>query len=177
MKNTLNPLFSDITWGAGGSTSSLSMEIAKYLHDTHHVANLHITCTNIAGSIDPVNDIRVALQEAKEYGITNIVALRGDPVAGQTEWKAVEGGFSCALDLVQFMKREFNHFFGIAVAGYPEGHPNAISLIEDPTLTLTERELARSSTGDDGTVYTCLEKDYEKELLYLKDKVDAGAGT
>lgn len=66
---------------------------------------------------------------AHDCGIRNIAALRGDPPAGEEEWTAAEGGFTCALDLVKFIKSEFGTDFGIAVAGYPEGHPNAITRV------------------------------------------------
>ena len=173
MKDTVHPAFSDITWGAGGSTSELSMELAVHLQQTGHCANLHMTCTNIAGSTDPVADIQKALETALEHNVTNIVALRGDPPAGETEWKTTEGGFSCALDLVIFIRRQFGDQFGISVAGYPEGHPVAISEVEDLS-TLTAAELARSSTHD-GKTFTCKDGDYIKEMEYLKQKVDAGA--
>jgi methylenetetrahydrofolate reductase (NADPH) len=176
MKSTLNPLFTDVTWGAGGSTASLSMEIAQQAHDRGHVANLHMTCTNMVDSpLNPREGIRQAVTNALELGITNLVALRGDPPAGQETWTAVEGGFTCALDLVTFLRTEFpSSTLGISVAGYPEGHPNAISQIDDPS-TLTTTEAARSSNFD-GITYACLDADYEKELAYLKRKVDAGAG-
>lgn len=120
-------------------------------------------------------DIRKALQQAKDAGIENIVALRGDPPAGQEEWKASEGGFACALDLVKFIKAEFKDAFGISVAGYPEGHPNAISKVDDVSK-LTPSELARSSTSPEGETFTCLDADYAKEMAYLKEKIEAGGG-
>merc|ERR1712176_54114 len=93
--------------------------------------------------------------------------------AGQEEWKAADGGFTCALDLVEYIRENFGSEFGISVAGYPEGHPNAISLVEAPS-PMSETEKARSST-EDGKVYTCLDDDYKKEMDYLKKKIDAGA--
>eukprot|EP00535_Pseudo-nitzschia_heimii_P005151 CAMPEP_0197174054 /NCGR_PEP_ID=MMETSP1423-20130617/740_1 /TAXON_ID=476441 /ORGANISM="Pseudo-nitzschia heimii, Strain UNC1101" /LENGTH=403 /DNA_ID=CAMNT_0042622945 /DNA_START=55 /DNA_END=1266 /DNA_ORIENTATION=+ len=173
MKKSINPLFSDVTWGAGGSTADLTIEIAQKLRETGHVANMHMTCTNMEKDGDPKKAVHDALQTAKNNGIMNIVALRGDPAAGQEEWKAADGGFTCALDLVEYIRENFGSEFGISVAGYPEGHPNAISLVEDPS-TMTESEKARSST-EDGKVYTCLDDDYKKEMDYLKKKIDAGA--
>lgn len=67
----------------------------------------------------------------------------------------------------------FGSEMGISVAGYPEGHSNAISSIDDPS-TLTPSELARSSVFD-GITYTCKDDDYRKEMSYLKEKIDAGA--
>jgi methylenetetrahydrofolate reductase (NADPH) len=180
MKNVLSPLFTDMTWGAGGSTADLSLELALHAHKTGHISNLHMTCTNIQGKegddevTDPKKAIHEALQAAFDGGIRNIVALRGDPPAGEEEWKATEGGFTCALDLVKYMKESFGDAFGISVAGYPEGHPNAISEVADPS-TLSDAEKARCSNFD-GKTYCCLEADYKKEMDYLKEKVDAGAG-
>lgn len=173
MKESINPLFSDVTWGAGGSTADLTLEIAQQLRETGHVANMHMTCTNMEKDGDPKAAVRSALETAKQNGILNIVALRGDPAAGQEEWKAADGGFTCALDLVEYIREYFGSGFGISVAGYPEGHPNAISLVEDPS-TMTESEKARSST-EGGKVFTCLDDDYKKEMDYLKKKIDAGA--
>lgn len=175
MKNTLHPAFSDVTWGAGGSTSELSLNLALYMQRTGHVSNMHLTCTNLEGKhADPKQAVLQALKEAYDGGIRNIVALRGDPPAGQEEWKATEGGFACALDLVRFIKDQKDMDFGISVAGYPEGHPSAITEVADPK-TLTAAEKARSSSFD-GKTYCCLDADYKKEMEYLKEKIDAGGG-
>lgn len=181
MKQAVKPVFSDITWGAGGSTADLSLELALNMQKTGHNANLHMTCTNLSASADdddakktdPKEQILKALQESYDGNIRNIVALRGDPPHGEEKWEATEGGFTCALDLVKFIREHFGNDFGIAVAGYPEGHPNAISEVTDIS-TLTEQEKLRTSTLD-GKHYCCLEKDYVKEMDYLKQKVDAGA--
>jgi methylenetetrahydrofolate reductase (NADPH) len=178
MRDAVHPLFSDITWGAGGSTAGLSLELAKHMQQTGHTANLHLTCTNITGSDGSKSAgqvLKETLAAAAAASIENIVALRGDPPAGETEWKSTDADFTCALDLVRFIRSEFGpRAFGIAVAGYPEGHPNAISEIADPA-TLTPSERARSSTHN-GITYACLDADYGSELDYLKEKVDAGAG-
>ena len=47
MKIALSPLFTDVTWGAGGSTADLSLELALYAHKTGHLSNMHLTCTNM----------------------------------------------------------------------------------------------------------------------------------
>merc|ERR1711957_459008 len=134
------------TWGAGGSTAELTMDLARYLHNTGHVANMHLTCTWVAKNGDPVAGVQDALQEALDGGIRNIVALRGDPPHGEDEWKATEGGFTCALDLVKYIRKHFGTSFCVSVAGYPEGHPNAISEIKDDEQEqLTESEKTRCS--------------------------------
>jgi methylenetetrahydrofolate reductase (NADPH) len=129
------------------------------------------------GGDDPRAYLRSQLEAARDGAIRNIVALRGDPPDGQEEWTATSQDFTCALDLVTFIREEFGDHFGISVAGYPEGHPNAISEVQQEdasTLSVTER--ARASTFD-GKTYVCRDEDYDKEMAYLKEKVDAGAGT
>lgn len=137
---------------------------------------MHLTCTNMSKNGDPIAGVHDALKAAHDGGIRNIVALRGDPPAGEEEWTAVEGGFSCALDLVKYIREHFGNDFGVAVAGYPEGHPNAITELKDGEQdSLTESEKTRCSEFD-GKTYVCKEEDYKKEMDYLKEKVDAGAG-
>jgi methylenetetrahydrofolate reductase (NADPH) len=175
MKKNLDPLFTDVTWGAGGSTADLSLELALRLHNTGHVSNMHLTCTNMSKNGDPIAAVHEALKTAYDGGIRNIVALRGDPPAGEDEWTATEGGFSCALDLVKYIRKEFGTEFGVAVAGYPEGHPNAITELKDDEIEqMTDSEKTRYSEFD-GKVYVCKDEDYKKEMDYLKEKVDAGS--
>jgi methylenetetrahydrofolate reductase (NADPH) len=163
------PLYADMTWGAGGSTSDLTLDLCKKIqHEFGLPANMHLTCTNMDES-----KITEALEGAKEFGIRNIVALRGDPPEGEEKWEATEGGFACALDLVVYMRKHYGDYFCISVAGYPEGHPNAITKVEDESK-LTESEIGRVVRNDDG-VFVCTDADYTKELDYLKQKCDAGA--
>uniref|UniRef100_A0A7S2W9Q8 Methylenetetrahydrofolate reductase n=1 Tax=Eucampia antarctica TaxID=49252 RepID=A0A7S2W9Q8_9STRA len=173
MKENLSPLFTDVTWGAGGSTADLSMRLSLRARETGHVANLHLTCTNMEKDGDPIKGVHDALRAAHDGGIRNIVALRGDPPHGQDEWKASEGGFTCALDLVKYITKHYGKSFGIAVAGYPEGHPNAISEVESLN-DLSESEKKRCSNFD-GKLYVCKDEDYKKEMDYLKEKIDAGS--
>jgi len=114
------PLFMDVTWGAGGSTSDLTLKISSDIQAKWATAQMHLTCTNM-----PIEKVQVALEEAKKAGIRNIVALRGDPPKGAEKWEAIEGGFSYAVDLVRYIRKNYGDYFGISVAGYPEGHPES----------------------------------------------------
>ena len=105
--NQFNPMFIDLTWGAGGSTSELTLDLAKYW--THLTTdnnklnvNMHLTCTNM-----PVDQIRTTLDQAQQHGIHNLVALRGDPPRGEDKWTRTESGFSCALDLVKYIRQNY----------------------------------------------------------------------
>ncbi|CAA2996622.1 probable methylenetetrahydrofolate reductase [Olea europaea var. sylvestris] len=141
-----NPSFCDITWGAGGSTADLTLEISNRMQNMVCVETMmHLTCTNM-----PVEKIDNALSTIKSKGIQNVLALRGDPPHGQDKFVKVEGGFACALDLVKHIRAQYGDYFGITVAGYPEGHPD---VIQNGVVT---------------------EEAYENELAYLKKKVDAG---
>lgn len=91
-----NPTFCDITWGAGGSTADLTLDIANRMQNMICVESMmHLTCTNM-----PVEKIDHALQTIKVNGLQNVLALRGDPPKGQDKFVQIEGGFACALDLV-----------------------------------------------------------------------------
>jgi len=164
------PMFLDLTWGAGGSTSALTLGMsANFKRHFGMEVNMHLTCTNITAE-----SVRQALVDAKEAGITSICALRGDPPLGQQKWEATEGGFDCALDLVKYIRAEHGTYFSITVSGYPEGHPNAIQLVEDESK-LTETERARLIRNRKGELMVCYDEDYKKEIAYLKAKVEAGA--
>jgi len=171
----LKPLFTDFTWGAGGSTSDLTMSLCDAAkNDLGCVANMHLTCTNMEKE-----KVDIALQDCKTCGVCNLVALRGDPPRGSDKWEATEGGFTCALDLTKYIREKHGDWFCVAIAGYPEGHPDAIDTIEGGLASLTESEKKRARVATDANgkeiVTVCKDASYEKEMKYLKDKVDAGA--
>ena len=123
----LEPLFMDLTWGAGGSTADLTLEISGNGQQMcSGEIMMHLTCTNL-----PRTQVRAALEKAKQLGIRNILALRGDPPKGSEAWEACEDGFQQAVDLVRYIRAEYGDYFGVAVAGYPEGHISAASMDED----------------------------------------------
>ncbi|KAJ8611663.1 hypothetical protein CTAYLR_007887 [Chrysophaeum taylorii] len=169
MREFAEPLFVDMTWGAGGSTSTLTLDLTLKLKALGLEPNMHLTCTNVAKE-----DVVSALEACKAADVRNIVALRGDPPIGQEKWEAIEGGFTCALDLVRFIRAEHGDFFNLSVAGYPEGHPDVIVEVES-VGELSESEKARCRVTDDGKVFVCRDEQFEAELAYLKAKVDAGA--
>ena len=174
MKAARMPLFCDMTWGAGGSTSDLTMELTLKMKQLGLEPNMHLTCTNVAKA-----DVVKALKTCRDNGVANIVALRGDPPVGQDKWEATEGGFECALDLVKFIRETHGDYFCLSVAGYPEGHPDTIVHVGDSEASLSESERSRCKVvvEDDGTkkVFVCPDASFKLEMDYLKKKVDAGA--
>jgi methylenetetrahydrofolate reductase (NADPH) len=114
------PAFVSCTYGAGGSTSKRTVEWCREIQDSHQLsATAHFTC--VGGSRAELLDW---LTFAWNEGIRNIMALRGDAPAGQTEFKVVDGGLKFANELVTLIREHFPEM-GIGVAGYPEKHPEA----------------------------------------------------
>jgi methylenetetrahydrofolate reductase (NADPH) len=112
----LKPDFCSVTFGAGGSTRDKTLMIVDRIQRQHGLtAMAHLTCVNATKE-----DIRGYLTEASERGIKNILALRGDPPGGGSQFKMTEGGFEFSYQLVEFIRQTGD--FSIGVAGFPEGH-------------------------------------------------------
>ncbi len=120
------PAFVTCTYGAGGSTRLKTLDVVEQVRRRHGctVAS-HLTCVG-----STADELRAYLREAKIRGVENIVALRGDPPKGEQEFRAVAGGFRYASELVNLIHREFPEL-GIAVAGYPETHQEALGPADD----------------------------------------------
>ena len=111
-----SPDFVSVTYGAGGSTRRFTQDIAVKANEDPDVNVMaHITCAGQSRS--QVND---ALEDLRDAGIENVIALRGDPPRGETRFQTAPDGFSHATDLMEHIKSNFS--FGIAGACYPEGH-------------------------------------------------------
>ena len=120
------PGFISVTYGAGGSTRSQTLDIITQIARRFELpTTAHFT---IVGST--LDDIEGFLAQAEEAGATNIMALRGDPPAGETSFRAIEGGLHYAVELVEIIRRQ-KPGFGIGVAGYPETHQEAKSPEDD----------------------------------------------
>jgi methylenetetrahydrofolate reductase (NADH) len=116
------PSFITCTYGAGGSTQELTLDIVARVHREFQLpVATHLTCVGRT-----VDQLREYLRTARDSSVANVVALRGDPPKGDTTFKPVEGGFRNANELVSLIHGEFPEF-GIAVAGYPETHQEAPS--------------------------------------------------
>jgi methylenetetrahydrofolate reductase (NADPH) len=142
----LQPTFVSVTYGAGGGTRELTHDLVVRIKQTTSIPPVpHLTC--VGHSEQEVEEI---LRRYADAGVTNILALRGDPPQDRPNYDWSEGDFRHASDLVGFI-RKFNQSgvhpdprgFGIGVAGFPEGHPTTPNRVD--------------------------------ELDFLKAKVDAGA--
>jgi methylenetetrahydrofolate reductase (NADPH) len=121
----LEPDFISVTYGAGGGTQDMSLEIASEIKNNIGLEVLaHLTCVQAKKA-----DIACILNDFKKENIKNILAMRGDPPQGEQVFQKTEGGFGYANELVEFIKANYN--FSIGVAGYPEKHVEAPNLIVD----------------------------------------------
>ena len=122
----VHPDFVTCTYGAGGSSREFSFaawELLSRMGFTPVVA--HLTC--VGASRD---DLVAQIDRIYQSGIRNIMALRGDPPRGETEFKPAPDGLAHASDLVALIKSRHPDIC-CGVAGYPETHPEAPSLAED----------------------------------------------
>jgi len=120
------PALITCTYGAGGSTQTKTLDVLRGLRERHDLpVASHLTC--VGSSVDQLRDY---LRQAAELGVAAIVALRGDPPKGETEFTRTEGGLRYAAELVTLVREEFPTF-GILVAGYPETHQEATSPAAD----------------------------------------------
>lgn len=122
----LGPSYVSVTYGAGGSTRRKTVELVERIKNRIGIeAMAHITC------VDATKDqIAGVLDELKGYGLENVLALRGDPPAGQEEFTPTSGGFRYANELVAFVRDRYD--FCIGAACYPECHPEC----PDPKVDL-----------------------------------------
>ncbi|MBX3743267.1 MAG: methylenetetrahydrofolate reductase [NAD(P)H] [Akkermansiaceae bacterium] len=142
----LNPSFVSVTYGAGGTTREMTHDLVVRIKRTTSIPPIpHLTCVGHSEA-----EVEAILTRYAAAGVSNILALRGDPPRDRPDYDWSEGDFRHASDLVAFIKR-FNEKgihpdprgFGIGVAGFPEGHPSTPNRVD--------------------------------ELDHLKAKVDAGA--
>ncbi len=120
----LKPAFVSVTYGAGGSTRTKTLDLVARIKDEVGIeAMAHLTCVGHSKA-----EIRDILQELSRRGIDNVLALRGDPPRDQKNFVPHPEGYRYATELAGDVGR-MGFCFG--VAGYPEKHPEAKSLEDD----------------------------------------------
>jgi methylenetetrahydrofolate reductase (NADPH) len=124
----LGPAYVSVTYGAGGSTRTRTVELVKRLkRDAEVEAMAHVTCVGASRE-----EIASVLDEVAEAGIQNVLALRGDPPRGQAEFVPHPEGFRYASELVAFIRSRPDHWrFCVGAAAYPEGHVETRDLVQD----------------------------------------------
>jgi methylenetetrahydrofolate reductase (NADPH) len=121
----LRPDYVSVTYGAGGSTATKTIEIVHRIKEEYGIeAMAHFTCVG-----STVEDLRGRLDEMASVGIDNVLALRGDPPAGEEEWKKTAGGLEFSRELVELIRGDYP--FSIGAACFPETHLQATSAEDD----------------------------------------------
>ncbi len=142
----LKPSFVSVTYGAGGTTRQLTHDLVVRIQQTSALTAIpHLTCVG-----HPEHEIQEILERYAAAGVSNVLALGGDPPRDQPSYDRSRDAFCYATDLVRFISA-FNarrlhpdaRGFGVGVAAFPDGHPSTPNRL--------------------------------REMDYLKAKVDAGA--
>ena len=121
----LNPDFISVTYGAGGSRSKKTVDIASYIQNQLKIdAMAHMTC--VGSTEDDILQVTKALEET---GVTHVLALRGDKPRDMTDEQFERRIFPHATDLIQFINKNTNLI--VSASCYPEKHPEAISMDSD----------------------------------------------
>lgn len=149
----LKPAYVSVTYGAGGSTRTLTHDlVVKLQEETSLTIVSHLTC--VGSSQD---EIRQILETYHERGIQNIMALRGDQPQTLQGNSPPAHGFQYAVELVRFIKHHFPDM-GVGVAGFPEGHP-------DTPNRLKEIDFLKEKV-DAGADYICTQLFFDNRDFY-----------
>ena len=117
------PDFVSVTYGAGGTTRDRTAQASAMLKNEFGFTVMpHLTCVGHSRA-----ELGAAADQLHQAGFRNIMTLRGDPPKGDTEFRPAPDGLSHASELVQLIKSRHDDFC-LGVAGYPEKHPEALSL-------------------------------------------------
>ena len=118
----LDPAFVSLTYGAGGSTRTRTVDLAKRIQSEIGLTVMsHITC---AGSTR--EELVAIFRDLRQAGVENVLALRGD---APKDGSAPTGELHYATDLVGLLRDEFD--FSVGGACYPEVHPEAADAATD----------------------------------------------
>src|ERR1044072_8828361 len=157
----LNLGFCSVTYGAGGSTQDTTLEVVRRIHAESGLEVMcHLTVVN-----QPKANVRRVLEFLREHEIENLIALAGDPPRGQQEvdWTPHPEGYHHSRELVEDAVAFDNGWFSVAVAGFPEVHPRAVSRESDLKYLK-----AKVYAGAD-VVVTQLFYDNEDYFRYVED--------
>ncbi len=157
----LKPHFTSVTYGAGGSTRERTHELVMRIHQKTALDPIpHLTC--VCSAEDEIRRILTCYAKA---GISNILALAGDPPPDRPGYDRMQDAFPRAADLVRYIRR-FNNAghhpdsrgFGIGVAGFPEGHPATPN-------RLLEMDYLKAKV-DEGADYICTQLFFDNRDFY-----------
>jgi methylenetetrahydrofolate reductase (NADPH) len=156
------PDYVSVTYGAGGTTRNRTVDITKSIkQDLGIEAMAHLSCVG-----EPAERLVEILGEIDSAGIENVLALRGDPPRGESEWKPHPGGLSYSVDLIRLISERFD--FCVGAACFPEIHPDAPDRASDLRYA---REKAEAGAG---FLITQLFFDNDSYFAYVEEARAAG---
>ena len=120
-----SPDYVSVTYGAAGSTRERTVEVTKWIkEDLGLEAMAHLSCVG-----EPVDRLREILDEVAAAQVDNVLALRGDPPRGETDWTPHPDGLESSVELIELINREYDYCVGATC--FPEVHPEAPDLEHD----------------------------------------------
>jgi methylenetetrahydrofolate reductase (NADPH) len=132
------PDFVSVTYGALGSTRDTTIDIVKWIkQDLGIEAMAHFTCVGATTA-----ELRATLDEIEAAGVDNVLALRGDPPAGQDEWVQTDGGLLYSTELIALLEEHYG--FAVGAAAFPEVHPQAASADSDISFLKAKQDAGAS---------------------------------
>ena len=130
------PDFVSVTYGAGGSTRGRTVELTHWIKQELGIeAMAHLSC--VGSTREELGEILTGMERA---GIDNVLALRGDPPRGQTEWTPHPGGLKYSTELAALITESYP--FAVGAACFPEVHPEAPGHGPRPALPQGRRSTA-----------------------------------
>ena len=157
-----SPDYVSVTYGAGGTTRNRTVDITKSIKQELGIeAMAHLSCVG-----EPADRIVDILGEIEAAGIENVLALRGDPPRGETEWQPHPGGLSYSIDLIRLIRERFD--FCVGAACFPEIHPDAPDRASDLGYARDKTEAGA------GFLITQLFFDNDSYFAYVEEARAAG---
>lgn len=136
--SALEPAFISVTYGAGGSRSKKTVDIASYIQNTLRIdAIAHMTCVG-----SRKENLLEVYEDLKKAGVRRVLALRGDRPKDMTDEQYNSRDFAHACDMMAFLKEHTD--LEIAGACYPEKHPESFSLEADLQYLKKKQEAGAS---------------------------------
>jgi methylenetetrahydrofolate reductase (NADPH) len=134
----LDPGFVSVTYGAGGSTRTRTVDLVRRIHRELDITPVaHLTCAG-AGQAE----LHGVLRQLVDAGIENVMALRGDPPHGETRFTPAPGGLAHGSELISLIARSYDLCVGGAC--YPELHLESASMADEVRYTREKVDLGAS---------------------------------
>jgi methylenetetrahydrofolate reductase (NADPH) len=156
------PDYVSMTYGAGGATRDRTVELTRWIkNDLGIEAMAHLSCVG-----EPTERLLEILGQIEAAGVENVLALRGDPPRGETEWTPHPGGLHYSVELIRLIRERFD--FCVGAACFPEVHPDAPDRESDINYARAKQEAGA------GFLITQLFFDNELYFEFVEDARAAG---